>query len=83
MEDFDIIKKSFRMAHFMPIKECIIMNKEIKEFLEGLKGKKSCLCWWVLQMYPVQNGLLKNGVSVYACDGKIKEFIGKRNLQGT
>ncbi len=35
-------------------------------------------------MYPVQNGLLKNGVSVYACDvGKIKNSSVKRNLQGT
>jgi len=53
------------------------MNKEIKEFLEGLKGKRVAFVGMGVANVPCAKWLAENGVSVYACDGKDKEFIGK------
>ena len=50
------------MAHFMPIKECIIMNKEIKEFLEGLKGKRVAFVGMGVANVPCAKWLAENFV---------------------
>ena len=53
------------------------MNKETKDFLESLKGKKVAFVGMGVANVPCAKWLAKNGVSVYACDGKDKEFIGE------
>lgn len=53
------------------------MNKETKDFLESLKGKKVAFVGMGVANVPCAKWLAKKGVSVYACDGKDKEFIGE------
>lgn len=53
------------------------MKKEIKDFLENLKGKKVAFVGMGVANVPCAEWLAKNGVNVYACDGKDKKFIGE------
>ena len=49
------------------------MNKEIKEFLEGLKGKRVAFVGMGVANVPCAKWLAENGVSVYA---SVKKFAG-------
>ena len=53
------------------------MNKEVKEFLESLKSKKVAFVGMGVANVPCAKWLAKNGVCVYACDSKDKQFIGE------
>ncbi|MDE6660097.1 MAG: UDP-N-acetylmuramoyl-L-alanine--D-glutamate ligase [Eubacterium sp.] len=53
------------------------MIKEVKDYLENLKNKKVAFVGMGVANVPCAKWLAKHGVSVYACDGKDKEFIGE------
>ncbi|MGN0521656.1 MAG: UDP-N-acetylmuramoyl-L-alanine--D-glutamate ligase, partial [Eubacterium sp.] len=53
------------------------MNKEAKEYFDSLKNKKVAFVGMGVANIPCARFLAKLGISVYACDKRDKEYIGK------
>lgn len=53
------------------------MIKEVKDFLENLKDKKVAFVGMGVANVPCAKWFAENGITVYACDSKNKEFIGE------
>ena len=57
------------------------MNNKVKEFLEGLNGKKVAFVGMGVANMPCAKWLASKGVEVYACDKRDKEYIGLKDCE--
>lgn len=53
------------------------MNEKAKQYFDSLKGKKVAFVGMGVANVPCAEFLAKKGITVYACDKRDREYIGK------
>lgn len=57
------------------------MNISVKEYLEGLKGKKVAFVGMGVANVPCAKWLASHGITAYACDKRDKQYIGENDCK--